>query len=205
MRALMHSVTLLTTTSNYIDRFKNVLVNHVNEYSCQRMFKVSITSTHAWSQMVMPASVMLRSKSKQVCIRRFCRSLLSWVIVSYTHCCITPHISTFKAHDDPGPPWWSWCNLLWRYPAVTDKNKSAPFYGPQCSTSCWWLTEWQFNGSASNLSPRPVVWDINCLLVSLLSLHVAWWHWLNVNITAGCAFYIFPMSVDFSSLLSARC
>ena len=28
---------------------------------------------------------------------------MSWIFVSYTYCCITPRISKFKAHDDPGP------------------------------------------------------------------------------------------------------
>ena len=63
---------------------------------------------HTWSQMVMPASMMFRSKSKQVCIKRFCRSSMSWIFVSHTLCCITPRISKCKAHDDPGPLWWSY-------------------------------------------------------------------------------------------------
>jgi len=41
----------------------------------------------------MPASMMIWSKSKQVCIKRFHRSSMSWIFVSYVHCCITPHIS----------------------------------------------------------------------------------------------------------------
>jgi len=36
------------------------------------------------------ALIMTWSKSNQVCIKHFCRSLTSW-IVSYTHCCITPN------------------------------------------------------------------------------------------------------------------
>jgi len=28
-----------------------------------------------------------------------------------THCCITPHVSKFKAHDDPGPLWWNLMQL----------------------------------------------------------------------------------------------
>ena len=64
---------------------------------------------------------MFRSKSKQVCIKRFCRLSISWIFVSYMLCCITPQISIYKAHDDPGPLmklWYIWYNFLWWYPAV---------------------------------------------------------------------------------------
>jgi len=49
-----------------------------------------------------------RSKSKQVCIKCFHRSSMSWIFVSYTLCCLTPQISKYKAHDDPGSRWWSY-------------------------------------------------------------------------------------------------
>jgi len=42
----------------------------------------------------------------QQCQSTFCRS--SWISVSYTHCCITPEISKFKVHNDPGPFRWSY-------------------------------------------------------------------------------------------------
>jgi len=73
----------------------------------EHAFKVSATSMHTWSQMVTPALMMFWSESKQICIKRFCRSSMSWIFVSCTLCCITPHISKFQAHDDPDPLWWS--------------------------------------------------------------------------------------------------
>ena len=48
------------------------------------------------------ALMTFRSKSKQVCIKCFHRSSMSWIFVSYTFCCLTPQISKFKAHNDPG-------------------------------------------------------------------------------------------------------
>jgi len=36
-------------------------------------------------------------------------------VYEYTHCCITPRISKYNAHDDPGPSmklWYIWCNFL---------------------------------------------------------------------------------------------
>jgi len=60
------------------------------------VFKDSATSTHTWSQTVVPlvnrASITFCSKSNQVCIRRFCRSSMSQIFVLHTHCCITLHI-----------------------------------------------------------------------------------------------------------------
>jgi len=37
-------------------------------------------------------------KVKQVCIKRFCRSSMCWIFVSYTLCCITPQISINVRH-----------------------------------------------------------------------------------------------------------
>jgi len=68
----------------------------------------SVHDQHIWSQIVTPASMMFWSKSKQVCVKRFRGSSMSWIFVSYMHCCITLHISTFKAHDD----WWPWSTLM---------------------------------------------------------------------------------------------
>ena len=67
------------------------------------------------SQMVTPLvnlsvrDVLVNVKPK-VCIKRLWRSLMSWIFVSYTHCCMTPLISKFKAqaYDDPGQLWWSY-------------------------------------------------------------------------------------------------
>jgi len=56
----------------------------------EHAFKVSITSMHTWSQMVTPALMMFRSKSKQVCIKHFCRLSMSRIFVSYMLCSITP-------------------------------------------------------------------------------------------------------------------
>ena len=75
-------------------------------FMSEHVFKVSTTSMHIWYQMVTPGSIMFRSKSKQVCIKRSCRSSMSWIIASCVLCYITPHISKFQAHDDPGPLWW---------------------------------------------------------------------------------------------------
>jgi len=47
-------------------------------------------------------------QSNQVCIKRFRRSSMSWIFVSYTYCCITLQISKFKAHGD----WWPWSSLM---------------------------------------------------------------------------------------------
>jgi len=66
----------------------------------------SVSTTR--SQMVTRALMTFRSKSKQLCIKRFRRSSISWIFVSHTLCCITPQISKYKAHDDPGPLWWSY-------------------------------------------------------------------------------------------------
>jgi len=62
-----------------------------------------------WSIAVL---MMSSSKSDQVCIRRFHRSSMSWIFVSYTCCCTTPKISKFRAHDDPGSLWWSYYHLM---------------------------------------------------------------------------------------------
>ena len=61
----------------------------------QHVFEVSTTSMHTWSQMVTPASMMFWSKSKQVCVKCFRRSSMSWIFVLCTIYCITPlpHIS----------------------------------------------------------------------------------------------------------------
>jgi len=66
-------------------------------WSCYWSFAVSMTS---WLE------------SNQVCIKRFHRSSTSWIFISYSHCCTTPEISKFKAHDDPGPLWRSYDHLM---------------------------------------------------------------------------------------------
>jgi len=50
-----------------------------------------------WSNAV---SMMSWSKSNQVCIKRFQRSSVPWIFVSYTHCCTTALINKLKAYDD---------------------------------------------------------------------------------------------------------
>jgi len=62
----------------------------------EHAFIVSTTSMHTWSQMVPPALMMFWSKSKQVCIKCFCRSSMSWIFVSCTLCCIIPHKVNFR-------------------------------------------------------------------------------------------------------------
>jgi len=64
--------------SNYIDSFiKCSGASYKWTFMSQRVFKVSTTSMHTWSQMVTLASMMFWSKSKQVCINRFHRSSMS--------------------------------------------------------------------------------------------------------------------------------
>ena len=81
----------------------------------QHVFKVSTTSTHI---SLMATLLVFRSvddvlvKSNQVCIKRFHRSSTSWIFIPYTHCCTTPEISKFKAHDDSGALWWSYDHLM---------------------------------------------------------------------------------------------
>jgi len=72
------------------------------KWTSEHAFKVSATRTHTWSQMVMPhtaASIMSSSKSNRICVKRFCRSSMSWIFVLYTHCCTIPQITKYKAHD----------------------------------------------------------------------------------------------------------
>jgi len=73
----------------------------------EHVFKVSIIRMHTWFQIT-PALMMFRSKSKQVCIKHFRRSSMSWIFVSCMLCCTTPNMSKFKAHHGPGPLWWSY-------------------------------------------------------------------------------------------------
>ena len=54
---------------------------------------------HGLRRSLHTASIMSCSKSNQVCIKRFRRLSISRITVSYTHCCITPQISKFKARD----------------------------------------------------------------------------------------------------------
>jgi len=93
--------------SNYIDSFIRCSVELYKwTFMSQHVFEVSTTSMHTWSQMVTPASIIFWSKSKQVYIKRFRKSSMSWIFDSYTLCSITPQISKYKAHDEAGPLWW---------------------------------------------------------------------------------------------------
>jgi len=78
----------------------------------QHVFKVSTTSTHTISDGHSTGQSHRRYCSVQsqtkLASTIFRRSLISWIVVSCTHCCITPQISTFKARDDPGPVRWSY-------------------------------------------------------------------------------------------------
>jgi len=95
--------------SNYIDSsIKCSCESYKWTFRSEHAFKVSTISMHTWFQMVTPPLMTLRSKSKQVFIKRFRRSPMSWIFVSCTLRCITPQISKCKAHDDPGPLWWSY-------------------------------------------------------------------------------------------------
>ena len=135
----LHASNMLTVSSN-------VLMNHMNhenqKFSSEHVFKVSTTSAHTWSQtvtsLVAVASIMSRWKSDQVCIKHFHRSLTSW-IVSYLHCCITPEISKFKAHDGRGPLWWNIVHFIYSTfcwlcgPAVEHRSLAGLL-----SLSCAW-------------------------------------------------------------------
>ena len=108
--------------SNYIDSFIKCSGEPYKwTFRSEHVFKVSTPSTHTWSQMVTPLLMMFRSKSKQVCIKHFCTSSISWMFVSYTFWFITLHISKCKSHYDPGSLMklgYIWCNFLWWYPLV---------------------------------------------------------------------------------------
>ena len=92
---------------------QNVLENHINVHSrqsmCSKCPPPACTYDRRWSRhWSIAASMMSWSKSNQVCIKRFRRSSRLWIFVSYTDCCRTLQISTFKAHDDHDPLWWSY-------------------------------------------------------------------------------------------------
>jgi len=97
---------------------------------------VPTTSMHAWSQMVTP--LVNRSvddvlvKVKPCLHQAFSQTSMSWIFVSYTQCCITPQISKFKAHDDPGPLWWSY-----------DTSDAFSLVMPHCNItfSLFWLSQ----------------------------------------------------------------
>jgi len=82
---------------------------HVSKVSISPACTHDLKCPHCWSIAV---SMICRSKSNQVCIKRFYGSLMSRIFVSYTNCCTTPRISKFKAHDDPGPLGWSYNHLM---------------------------------------------------------------------------------------------
>jgi len=98
--------------SYYIDSFiKCSDESYKWTFMSKHAFKVSTTGMHTWPQMVTPAFIMFRvpvKVKKQVCLKRFHRSSMSWVFVSYMLGCITPQISKCKPHDDSGPLWWSY-------------------------------------------------------------------------------------------------
>jgi len=87
---------------------KNILVNNIintHVRACvQKCPPSACTHDLRWScHWLIAVSMMFWSKSNQVYIKRFRRSLMSWNFVSYTHCCMAPQISKCKSHDDPGP------------------------------------------------------------------------------------------------------
>jgi len=96
--------------SNYIDSFikysgesyksinRSISIRLITGMSERK--PTMLNTTHTRSQIV--TSMMFRSKSKQVCIKRFagrrCHESLF-----HTHCCKTLHISKFQEHYEPGP------------------------------------------------------------------------------------------------------
>jgi len=80
---------------------------------------------------------MSEVQSNQVCIKRFRRTSTSRIF-SYTHCCIAPQISKFKAHDDSGPLWWN-CYTFGAY-----------LFGNNITFSVFWLSQ----GSVASLIKR---------------------------------------------------
>jgi len=99
----------VTTTSSFNVNYKIAATSiklhwqfHKWTFRSEHVLKMSTTSMHTWSQMVTPALMMFRSKSKQVCIERFRRLSMSWIFVSYPLCCITPQISKMMTlvHSD---------------------------------------------------------------------------------------------------------
>jgi len=110
----IHPLTLTTeqpyNAPNYNDNFRKCSdephsTNEQEFYSMSSKFPPpacthDLRGLRHWS---IAASIMFRSKSNQVCIKRFCRSSMSQIFVSYTHCCITPQIL-----QSTGPFRWSY-------------------------------------------------------------------------------------------------
>jgi len=77
----------------------------------EHVFKVSATSTHTWTQTVAPLlnhnvdNVLFKVKpSLQFCIKRFCRSSMARIFVSYTLCCITLQTKMWANAQPDGRP-----------------------------------------------------------------------------------------------------
>jgi len=60
------------------------MVNHINEHRYHSVCSKCPPSACTHDQMVTPASMMFWSKSELVCIKRFRRSSMSWIFVSYS-------------------------------------------------------------------------------------------------------------------------
>jgi len=122
---------------------------------------------HTWSQMVTPALRMFRSKSKQVCIKHFRRSSISWIFVSYTLCCTTPQISKCKAYDDPGPLWWCYMIHLMQFPAVILHFRCFDFSQGSVATlirSGGWSSYYHMCCSFLNLSVKTALKSVDFYL-----------------------------------------
>jgi len=57
---------------------------------------------------------------------------MSWIFVSYLHCCMTPQISKYKAHDNPRPLWLSYDT----FDAIFFHNVALSYY-----TMVFWLPQ----------------------------------------------------------------
>jgi len=112
MSACVQSIHTSRHTWSHMVCHWSIAASMMSRSKSNQVFKVSTPAgTHDliwYATGSIAASMMSRSKSNQVCIKCFCRSSMSWIFVSYRYCCITPQISKFQAHDDPGRLWWSY-------------------------------------------------------------------------------------------------
>jgi len=101
----MHHITLRVTL--------NVLMNHINEHSfhgiCSKCPPSSCTHDLRWSHhWSIAASIIVLVKVKPSLHGVFSQ-VFDVMILSFIHALLynTPN-KKFKAHDDPGPLWWSY-------------------------------------------------------------------------------------------------
>jgi len=78
-----------TVPMYHIIQMNNNFTACVQSVRHQHAHVISARRSRHWS---IAASITFCSKSTQVCVKRFCRSKMSQIFVSYMHCCITLQI-----------------------------------------------------------------------------------------------------------------